>query len=134
MPWRLGVLKKATSRFGIRRFLYALALFSLELILSVVIIVRLLHVSVVGDSLYLGESRELGTHATVDAIAAFQTSGVEVKKAQKLRVSPDGRVAVAIDHQVHLAQAVKGYIVQRSPKGRWPDFIQKRYPEVPLTE
>jgi hypothetical protein len=125
--------EKGSESFWCEQILYAIPLLVLVLALAAVIIVDLLH-RVVDGRFYLGEKLELGAHATVDAIAAFQTSGVEAKQGQKLRLSPDGRVSVAIDHQVHLASAVKGFIVQRSPNGRWPEFILRRYPEIPLTE
>jgi hypothetical protein len=134
LPWWLGMMKYAASLFGAPRLLYALAAVALALTVAAFVAVKYLNFSVIGGQVYLGGTRELGAHATVDAIAAFQTSGVQLKKGQKIRLTPDGRVSVATDHQLHLAQAVKGFIVQRTPAKRWPASVRKRYPEVALTE
>lgn len=134
LPWWIGILKKAALAFGASRVLYSIAILILVLTGAMFVAVKFLNFSVVGGQVYFGGPHELGAHATVDAIAAFQTSGVKVKKGQQIRLTPDGRVSVATDHQVHLAQAVKGFIVQRTPPERWPANIRKRYPEVPLTE
>jgi hypothetical protein len=134
LPWWLGILKKAVSSFGAPRVLYAIAVLVLASTGAAFLAVKYLNFNVVEGHINMGGPHELGAHATVDAIAAFQTSGVQVKKGQKVRLTPDGRVSVATDHQVHLAQAVKGFIVQRTPTKRWPASVLKRYPEVPLTE
>lgn len=134
IPWWINALRLLIRRTGAANFVYALAALLLSLTVLLVVSVRFLNFHVDGGQIYLGEDVELGAHATVDAIAAFQTSGVRVKKGEVLRLTPDGRVTVAIDHQIHLAEVVKGLIVQRSPPARWPPFIRRRYPEVKLTE
>jgi hypothetical protein len=134
IPWWLAIIGRAGRIFGADRLLFASGFVLLAFVIATLLAVKFLNFRVVEGHIYLGETTELGAHATVDAIAAFQTSGVQVKKGHKFKLTPDGRVIVAIDHQVHLAQAVKGFIVQRSPAGRWPAGTRQRYPEIPLTE
>src|SRR5205085_1324577 len=65
--------------------------------------------------------------ATVDAIAAFQTSEVWISQGEEVVLRPEGRVHLAMDHANNLTNAVKGLLVQKDAEA-FPDHLRHRYP------
>lgn len=134
LPWWLAILHWLfRSRDGFLRFLSLLIILTLFLGVMLFAGIKLFNLRVVAGQVYLGGQRPvLGAHVTVDATAGFQHVGIYIKKGEKLKLNPEGRIHIAMDHAHNLATVVKGILINNTEGKDFADDIKKRYPNPPL--
>jgi hypothetical protein len=143
LPWWLGLPLRLLERLKPRTqskntFLaaaLALLVFVSLLLGLVALCVKLLGLRIIAGQIYLGPPvAALGAHATVDATAGFQNSGIKVFKGQRISLRPEGRIHTAMDHANNLTKAVKGIIVHDTLGKVFPQQLVDRYPLPSLDE
>ncbi len=134
LPWWLGLRLSTLQRLG-ASILPALLVTTLTVLILVYVGTKFFGLRIEAGRVYLASpSPDLGAHATVDATAGFQNSGIHLIKGQKVILSPEGRVHTAMDHAANLARAVKGIIVQKTVGKIFAPDIRARYPMPELDE
>lgn len=114
-PWWLGAILKVFRRLRLTNgpgiivaLIVAFGLLALLTLGTIFLGVQFFGLRIVAGQIYLGPAVPiLGAHTTVDATAAFQNSGIKLRKGQKIVLHPEGRVHMAMDHANNLTQAIK---------------------------
>lgn len=134
LPWWMGMplaffRRKDTQPSVWMNLTILIAIILLLLAGILLLAVKLFGLRIVAGQVYLGPAvTMLGEHATVDATAGFQNSGIKLRKGQKIILQPEGRIHIAMDHANNLTQAVKGIIVHNTPRKAFPEATKRRYP------
>jgi hypothetical protein len=129
LPWWLGRLIKFLHAQPLAGFIVKVMAVLGIMALVLMLCGKLMGVRIVAGKMYVGSNPPvLGAHATVDATAGFQNSGIRLRKGDIVVMRPEGRVHIAMDHANNLATAVKGLIVNKASGHAFSELLKRRYP------